>query len=238
MLGSYLGRCYKWGYFPATKIYEDIEQILRKKQCSMILWTARLIDCKHPEVPVKVAAQLKKEGYDFQLDMIGTGPMEQEIRQMIQEEKLQDRVRLLGTMSPEQVREQMEQHQIFLFTSDQNEGWGAVLNEAMNSGCAVVANRQIGSAPFLLQDFDNGLIYNKGNEKELYRLVKYLLDYPQETAQMGRNAYKTITDMWSAESAALRLLTLCKNLLQGKKKTPYAQGPCSKAYINSKKGSK
>jgi hypothetical protein len=37
-------------------------------------------------------------------------------------------------MPPEEVRVHMEQSNIYLFTSDFGEGWGAVLNEAMNSG--------------------------------------------------------------------------------------------------------
>ena len=238
MLGSYLGRCYKWGYFPETKTYKDIGAVLNKKEATTILWTARLIDWKHPEVSVQIASRLKKSGYNFRLDMIGVGPMEQKIRQMIEKENLQEQVHLLGTMSPEAVREQMENHQIFIFTSDQNEGWGAVLNEAMNSGCAVVANRQIGSVPFLLKNGENGFIYDKGNVDALYEHVKYLLDHFEKAAQMGKNAYETIISMWSAEPAAQRLLTLCENLLAGKKKAPYAQGPCSKAYINSKKRSK
>ena len=37
---------------------------------------------------------------------------------------------MLGSMTPEQVREHMEESILFLFTSDFGEGWGAVLNEA------------------------------------------------------------------------------------------------------------
>ena len=237
MLGSYLGRCYKWGYFPATKTYENVDAVMDHKEPNTILWTARMIDWKHPEVPVEIAARLKKDGYDFRLNMIGTGAMEQQIKDMIAAEGLQEQVHLLGTMTPEQVREQMEKHTVFLFTSDQNEGWGAVLNEAMNSGCAVIANDQIGSVPFLLESGKNGLIYDKGNVDELYKQVKHLLDNPAKTAELGADAYNTITQMWSAEPAAQRLLTLCNNLLQGKNQSPYQDGPCSKAYINSKKRS-
>lgn len=237
MLGSYLGKCYKWGYFPATKQYENISDLIDRKEQNAILWTARLIDWKHPEVPVQIAARLKKDGYDFRLDMIGTGYMEQEIQTLIEQEGLQEQVHLLGTMSPEQVREQMENHSLFLFTSDQKEGWGAVLNEAMNSGCAVIANDRIGAVPFLLKNGENGLVYKKGDVDELYRQVKHLLDLPQEAAKLGKKAYETVTDTWSAEPAAKRLLTLCENLLQGKKKSSYREGPCSKAYISSKKRS-
>jgi glycosyltransferase involved in cell wall biosynthesis len=61
-------------------------------------------------------------------------------------------------MAPEAVRDHMEAADIFLFTSDFNEGWGAVLNESMNSACAVVASHAIGSVPFLLKDGENGFI--------------------------------------------------------------------------------
>ena len=36
------------------------------------------------------------------------------------------------------------------------EGWGAVVNEAMNSGCAVVADHMIGAAPWLIRQGENG----------------------------------------------------------------------------------
>ena len=62
--------------------------------------------------------------------------MEQQLRQMIHDKQLDDCVSMLGAMSPEKVRDYMEAADIFLFTSDFNEGWGAVLNEAMNSSCA------------------------------------------------------------------------------------------------------
>lgn len=237
ILGSYLGKCYKWGYFPATKTYESIDQIMAQKTPNTILWTARLIELKHPEVPVEIAKRLKKAGFDFRLDIIGAGPMEQSVKELIEAEGLQEQVRLLGTMKPEEVREEMEKHSLFLFTSDRNEGWGAVINEAMNSGCAVVANRQIGSVPFLLKNGENGLIYDKGNADHLYQQMQWLLLNPQKAEQVGKNAYETIVGMWSAEMAAQRLITLCEQLLQGKKKSPFTEGPCSKAYISSKKRS-
>lgn len=231
MLGSYLGRCYKWGYFPATKVYGNIDDIIENKEKNTLMWTARFIDWKHPEIPVEIARRLKADGYNYRIDMIGTGAMEQQIKDLIVAEGLQEQVHLLGTMTPEQVREQMERHQLFLFTSDQNEGWGAVLNEAMNSGCAVIANRQIGSVPFLLQGGVNGCVYQKGNVDELYQKVKELLDNPEKAEAMGKTAYETIVNDWSAEPAAKRLVTLIKALQQGKK-TPYSDGPCSKAPVS------
>ena len=111
-------------------------------------------------------------------------------------------------MTPEQVRKYMEDAQIFLFTSDRNEGWGAVLNEAMNSACAVVASHAIGATPFLIEHQKNGLIYRDGDRKDLYKNVKRLLDCPQQRMELSKQAYKTIVDEWNAENAAEKVLKL------------------------------
>lgn len=228
---TFINKAYKWGYFPEVKHY-DVTELMNKKKNGTILWAGRFIDWKHPEYVVQVAERLKTDGYDFQINMLGNGEIQERIAQMIQAKGLQDQVILRGSMSPEEVRKYMEQSQIYLFTSDRNEGWGAVLNESMNSGCAVVASDAIGAVPFLLHHEENGLIYHSCDVDDLYRNVKYLLDRPEECVRVGKNAYTTMTDEWNAETAAERLLNLSEKLLHGEKCVfPYTEGPCSKAQI-------
>lgn len=205
-MGMYLGKCYKWGYFPETKQYEDVDKLIAAKRPNSILWVARFIDWKHPEIPLEIAHRLKQEGYNFTLNMIGNGELLESTRDQIASLGLSDCVKLLGAMSPEDVRAHMEQSEVFLFTSDRNEGWGAVLNESMNSACAVVANRAIGSVPFLVVDGVNGDIYEDGNIDDLYQKVKTLLDHPARRIEKSKNAYTTITQTWNAETAAERFL--------------------------------
>ena len=138
---------------------------------------------------------------------------------------------MLGAMPPEAVREHMEKAEIFLFTSDFNEGWGAVLNESMNSGCAVVASHAIGSVPFLIRDGENGLIYRNGDDDGLYKRVTRLIDDPALRDRLGRNAYRTLADTWNAETAAERFLQLSQALLDGKSPELFDEGPCSRAAV-------
>lgn len=226
-ISAYPQKTYKWGYFPPVKQYDNIDKLVKDKEKNSILWVARFIDWKHPELPIKVAKRLKKEGYSFTLNMIGVGPLQEKIAQKVEKYGLQNEVRLLGSMSPENVREYMEESEIFLFTSDKNEGWGAVLNESMNSGCAVVASGAIGSVPYLLEDGKNGLVYRDRSIGDLYKKTKWLLDNPDKRYEMGLEAYKTLTTTWNAETAAERLLVLIENIKQGKA-TEFLDGPCSK----------
>ncbi len=226
---TFLGKAYKWGYFPKVKKYHSIQNVMEVKRSSSILWVGRFMGWKHPELAIQLAQRLKEEGDSFTLKLIGDGEMKQTLQQMIDSQGLSDCVQLLGSMRPEEVRKHMEESQIFLFTSDRNEGWGAVLNEAMNSGCAVVANKAIGAVPYLLEHNKNGLIY-KGQE-ELYQSVKMLLDQPEKAEQFGRAAYRTMVEYWNAEVAAGRFLQLATQLIQGDNITMFEEGPCSKAPI-------
>jgi len=224
-------RTYKWGYFPQHIIY-DVDRLMAEKDTAEILWCGRFIDWKHPDDAIKVAEKLKNDGYKFTLKFIGTGEMEQQLKDMAVKLDLGDCVQFLGTMRPEQVREHMEKAGIYLFTSDRQEGWGAVLNESMNSGCAVVASHLIGSVPFLLENEKNGLVYQSGDVDMLYKKVKYLLDNPEKQKKLGLAAYETIINEWNAEVAAQRFVNLAQHILDGEKHPDlYASGPCSRADI-------
>ena len=230
--GCFRERCFKWGYFPAVKKYDNIDELIGSKHPASILWVARLIEFKHPEMPIAVAKRLKADGYDFKINMIGNGELEAATRELIEREGVADCVEMLGAMKPHEVREHMEKSEIFLFTSDRNEGWGAVMNESMNSACAVVANSAIGSVPFLISDGENGYMYKDGDVDDLYNKVKKLLDNADERKQIGKNAYKTMIEEWNAENAAEKFIALCEKMLSGEYKPfPYDSGVCSKAKI-------
>lgn len=224
-------RTYKWGYFPKAKIY-DIDALITEKKSAEILWCGRFINWKHPDDAIKAISRLKKDGYNVLLKFIGTGDMESQLKNMIKEYDTEENVVFLGSMSPEEVREHMERSGIYLFTSDKQEGWGVVLNESMNSGCAVIASHLIGSVPFLINNNENGLVYESGNIDMLYEKIKFLLDNPEIQQKLGKNAYKTIITEWNAEVAAERFLNLTQHILNGEHYPDlYKNGPCSKAEI-------
>lgn len=231
LLGSYIGKTYKWGYFP--ELIEQNKQHMcsvKENKITKLLWVGRFIPYKHPDIPVEIARRLKQDGYEFELNMIGTGELISEIGSMIHKYHLEGNVHLLGPMHPEEVRTYMEQANIFLFTSNQEEGWGAVLNEAMNSCCAVVASDAIGAVPYLLNDRVNGLIYKDGNLNDCYEKIKILFDDLEYASEVGWESYLTLKNEWNAEIAAERLIVLSE-YLKLNKETPFSTGPLSKDVV-------
>ena len=179
-----------------------------------------------------------KPYYNMSLNQrMSTNQIEKEIiarkiADMIVNNGLSDCVFMRGSMSPDKVRAYMEQSEIYLFTSDRQEGWGAVLNESMNSACAVVANSAIGSVPFLIKHGENGYMYQDGGVDALYANAKMLLDHAEDRKRVAKNAYLTMVEEWNAENAAEKFVILCEKMLAGEYKPfPYDSGICSKAEI-------
>lgn len=232
---AYPDKMFRWGYFPECKEYE-IEKLWEEKEYTdeqkEILWAARFIDWKHPELVVELAEELSKKRADFHITMLGGGEMKPSIESLIQEKKLEDFITLAGNKTPVQVRELMEKAPIFLMTSDRQEGWGAVMNEAMNSGCAVIANRMVGAGPYLIEHGKNGYLYRQGDAAHLAALVNPLLDDRALCKKVGVAAYETIAGEWNPRTAAERLLLLVQDLAEGgAPQLRWETGPCSKAEI-------
>ena len=205
---SYPGKMLKWGYFPETRHY-DVDKLMDGKKPATILWAARFLDWKHPETALQCAAYLKKKGLSFQMRIVGDGEQRPLVDKLIEEHGLAENVTLLGYRTPDEVRGLMEETDIYLATSDRKEGWGAVINEAMNSGCAVVADHMMGAAPYLIRHGENGYVYEDGNLKMLFELVETLLQDRQLVRKLGREAIRTIENEWNADNAAKQLLGFC-----------------------------
>ena len=220
---------YKWGYFPEHKEY-DLQQLFEKKHNNnkmKLLWAGRLIPLKHPEHSIRAAQKLKEDGFDFELLFVGDGILREKLERMVKKTGLENYITFLGAKPAVEVRKYMEEANIFIFNSDYREGWGAVVNESMNSGCAVVASHAVGSVPFLIKNRENGLIYKSGDTNHLYLCVKNLLENPEKADWIGKNAYETITGQWNAGVAACRLYELITAIVENREPVYWEDGPCS-----------
>lgn len=228
-LKSFKNKMFKWGYF--TAVPENFEKKLDYSLLNekiKILSVARFIDWKHPELAIRLAENLRNKGCDFELNMYGTGPLWNSMQQLVDSKNLQNYVRLKGNISNENILEEMRSHHIFILTSDKNEGWGAVINEAMAQKCAVVVSDEVGSAPFLIDNNLDGLIFKSGSDEDLTRKVESLIKDPKHMQELGENAFFKIKNEWSPEKAARNLLKLINGINSGKIQI-VEKGPCSPA---------
>ena len=138
----------------------------------------------------------------------------------------------------------MSRAQIYVMTSNKLEGWGSVIYEALNAGCAEIASHICGATPWLIRDGVTGLVFKSESVSSLKSQLKKLLDNPEYADKLGREAYNQMHTLWNPEVAAQRVLSLYEyiyseldKMSEKQKKacgyavygSPYSEGPCSVA---------
>ena len=206
-------KCLKWGYFP-----ELLPKVEKQYDKLRIMWCGRMLWWKHPEDAIEVARMLYEREVDFEMKMIGNGEKRNVVERMIDNYGLRSKILTFDFMAPTDIRKVMNESNVYLFTSGKQEGWGVVLNEAMNSGCVVVANRNAGSAPYLIEDGKNGFLYD-GSKQMLQSAVDKML--ASDMKVVSDAAYTTISGMWNPAQAANNLVEFTKTM------STLPAGPCS-----------
>ena len=159
---------------------------------------------------VKACALLQERGIDFRCDIIGDGPLRDELQQAINQAGLSERVRLTGALPQQDVRQKINRATMFVLPSvllaDGNaDGIPVALMEAMACGATAIST-QVSGIPELIHHEENGLLVTPGQATELAdAMARLLADAPLRTrlAQAARN---TIIHDFDADIEAAKLL--------------------------------
>ena len=225
---SYRNKMYEFGEFTPT-VQLDIDQLMQRKQSELvkICWINTFHEWFHPETAIDLIEAIMDRPFEFKL--VGNNTMPQELKEKYLHSKAHSKIKVIENAGMEQVNEILKESNIFLMTSDHNEGWGNILNTAMNYGCACVVSNAVGSSKMIEQG-RNGLLYRYDRFESLVEKVTYLLDHPEKIEQYGRNAYSAIINEWNGVIAGERFYELAENLINGKE-SPFTKGICSPARI-------
>lgn len=228
LIHAYPGKMLKYGYFPEFIEYNDLHELRRSNDCLNILWAGRFVDFKHPERMMLLCAGLKASGIDAKVTVVGNGAeLFDECVRLADKLGLKGMLSLAGAKTPAEVREYMRRADVFISTSDRGEGWGAVINEAMNSGCVTIGTYEMGAAPYMIKNGENGLLYKVRDIDTACRLIESVAGDREKRFRMGEKAYETVRDIWNPAVAAKRLYEfICDN---NHDMDRYEEGPLSKA---------
>ena len=227
-LHSYIGKCYKFGYFPAAESlpYESIRALRSRRSKVRILWAGRFLKLKRADLFIEAARRCRERGYDFEVVIVGDGKEEKRLKKLVVDSALQGRTVFKGYLSPTETRNEMERADIFVMTSNRLEGWGSVIYEALSAGCACIASHAAGAAPFLIGEGRSGLMFKSDDIDSLTKRLEYLLKNPDKMREMGEEAYYNMKENWNPTVAATRLLELSESLINGQEKR-FRSGPLS-----------
>ena len=206
-IGLFKNRCLYFGYFP-TLIPNEHKYT---KDFLRILWVGRELELKHPEYAFYAAEWFYKHSANFEVCIISTkNSIINNLLIKAKKEPWFNNIQLMPTMSNEAVQQKMSSSDFFIFSSDINEGWGAVVNEAMNAGCCPIISKQAGCCDFLIKDRINGLSFK--DKIEFEHKLKLCLDN-EFYKEVGLNAQTTIRNVWNEKIATKNLCDVFKSIL-------------------------
>lgn len=225
-IAAFQGRTWDWGYF--TAVPDPLPNCLACDGTLRILWAGRMLAWKRVETLVGAFALLLNQKTKAHLTLIGDGPCRRELERLTLKLGIADNVEFHASMLAVQVREQMRKAHVYVLPSNAYEGWGAVLNEAMSEGCAVVASDGVGAAKTMLRHGENGLLFKPGDHRGLADLLVQLSDYEPLRIRLAKAGQKTISERWSPDVAAERFLAVADALLSKQAVPEYASGPMAR----------
>ena len=214
-IGVYGPRVLQWAYCPMFTEYES-NSIFHCNSPIELFWCGRLISWKHPEVAVEIAELLSKRNVDYRLEIAGIGELKDSLQKQIYRKKLQERVKLVGAIPADKMRAVMHSKDVFITTSDRNEGWGVVVNEAMNSGCCVVASKDMGAVPVLITDGKNGYTFSLKQIQRAADVIQNVSENRDLLTNIGKQAYLTIKNDYNPTVYADVFVELALEALEGK----------------------
>ncbi len=178
-----------------------------------ILAVGRFVEKKGFRYLIEAAQVLRNRGIEFQLEIIGGGPLETELHQQVQTLGLEDTINFAGQQSTHYVRNAMAGSDIVVVPSvtsqsGEMEGLPVVIMEAMASGVFVIASAHSG-IPEIVADGTTGYLTPEKDVDALALAVERVLTAP-DTAILGR-ARELIENTFNIDVVAQQRYSLFKH---------------------------
>jgi glycosyltransferase involved in cell wall biosynthesis len=149
------------------------------------IYVGGLVPGKQPLLSVQVVHELKRKGYNVQLDMYGEGIERTKISDYILDNSLEEVVFLHGNAHKEIVKKAYQQAHFLVFIS-KSEGWPKVVAEAMFWGCVPLTSA-VSCVPEMLGNGSRGTLVST-NVAAIVRVVEGYIDNEETYIRHAENA--------------------------------------------------
>lgn len=211
-----------WGYFVAPSEQQSKKLEVRGKSEGRlrVLWVGRMLKLKRVDTIILAVREIVKESLRrrsgnaqttssctsplassslhsknicshialVELTLVGDGPERKRLEKMA--EGLP--VKFLPSQPIAKIREIMREHDVYVFSSNGMDGWGAVVSEAVEEGMKVLGTYETGAAATILPESN---LFHCGDYKTLARKLMSEIKF----VSIGQ---------WSAEEGAKKLLAI------------------------------
>ena len=178
----------------------------------LIIAVGRLIPKKGFGDLIRACALLLERGKSFRCEIIGEGPLENQLRGQIDELRLQNNVELPGAKPQTQLRRRLAAANVFVLPSviDPDGGMDnlpTVIMEAMATGLPVVSTN-IGGIPEMVIENETGFLVQPGDAAAMADAIERVINDHSSAARLGHSGHERARALFSIEKNVRELCAL------------------------------
>ena len=180
-----------------------LEQLPKKVGKDFVV-SGRLVGLKLVDVAIRAMAEVVKVHPEASLRIVGGGECESALKRLTQQLSLEQNVVFTGMLKKEQSIQKIKNAAALVVTSGR-EGGTWVLYEAMMCKTPIICMDTSGM--HILVEDDGGIKlpvadYNT-MVKKFAESMLWVLEHPEQAAEMGENGYKAVRSKWTWENKGL-----------------------------------
>jgi glycosyltransferase involved in cell wall biosynthesis len=182
----------------------------RHPQGGRILSIGRLVPKKGFDVLIRACGELRRGGINFELRIVGSGPLRDELLALAEDQGIAELVHLTGSLPQAQVAVELAAAEVFALTpmvmpDGDRDGIPNVVLEAMAAGVPVLASA-VSGIPEMIQDGVNGRLVAPRSPGLVADVLAELLGDASQRARLAAAARRFVDEecAWSRAVAPLR----------------------------------
>ena len=145
---------------------------------------------------------------NWKLVLVGSGPLEKELKNSVRHLGIEDKVSFVGAV--DDVRPWLEKMDVFVLPSV-SEGLSLAVLEAALAGKFLVATH-VGGVPEIIQNKENGLLFKPKNIEQLVRHLNWVDDHRELSAKMASRLQSEVAEKFDINKIIKQYQALYENL--------------------------
>lgn len=174
---------------------------------------ARLAPEKRLQDLIQAMAVLAPEFKNLRLQLIGDGPLKDELVQLSEELKVDDRVEFAGLKTTPQIREMLHEANIYCQPSEV-EGFCLAALEGASQGMPAVATKT-GAHESIVQEGKTGFLFDAGDVDTLVLRLRELASDPELRLRMGTDAISHVEREFEFEGYIAKMELMLNAVVAG-----------------------
>ncbi|MGH8453970.1 MAG: glycosyltransferase family 4 protein [Nevskiales bacterium] len=207
-------------YVKPNFTYPPTQRVPWQQRENKVVFVGRLASEKGCDLLLRAWIEWGKKAP--QLELIGDGELATELKSLVTQHGLEDKVHMTGTITPQEVRTRMATARLLVLPSRCLESLSMSILEAYALGVPVVASR-LGTLQSIVTEGETGHLFDCGNSVDLLKVLQDIWNQPATLERMSLSAVSHYEQDYSPAGNYAKLMDIYRQATLNRSHRPYVR---------------